>query len=388
VKSLHVAMLCSNYPPHSGGLEVAVQALATGLARRHRVTIITAAWGEAPRVEQSGGIEIHRLPALHRSERWGVPYPIPVGPGVARALRAIRSADVFHAHGALYANSVLAAYAARRAQRPFVITEHVGMVPYRQRALNLIQRAAWATVGDAVIDRSAAVAVLNQRVRAWLNTRYPGKPVQYIGNGVDSIAFRPRPKADLGRLRRAFNLPADNVLVLFAGRSSEKKNLEVLLKMRHEGYTLVTCGADDRRSTNGVIDLGIIPYARMPDLFACVDLMVLPSMGEGFPLAAQEAMACGVPLVLLWDEGYAGWLTRDTVLCCDTINELEPAIRRLARDPEARAKLSAVERSWASSKWSWDQTIARYEALYEQCLSGSVAHERAVRGGVIVGGTS
>jgi hypothetical protein len=40
-------MLCSNYPPHPGGLEVMVQNLARGLARRHEVTVVTSAFGDA-----------------------------------------------------------------------------------------------------------------------------------------------------------------------------------------------------------------------------------------------------------------------------------------------------------------------------------------------------
>src|SRR5687768_1004387 len=146
-------MICSNFPPHTGGLEVMVQRLASGVAHHHRVTVVAAAWEGAPRLEKVDGMEIHRLATIHWSEQWGVPYPVPTGPGLVSALSAIASADVFHAHGALYPSTVIAAVAAQRARRPLVLTEHVGFVSYRQAGLNILQAGAWNSIGNAVLRR-------------------------------------------------------------------------------------------------------------------------------------------------------------------------------------------------------------------------------------------
>lgn len=363
---MHIAVLCSNYPPHVGGLEVVAQSLARALAARHRVTVVTSAWGGRTGVGTEEGLEVHRLPAVHWTEARGVPYPIPIGPGAARAWSAIQDADIFHAHGALYATTLMARAAARRARRPLVLTEHVGFVPYPGVALNLVQRVAWRTIGNAVVAQAAAVAALNQRVVEWLRARYPQKRVLHIGNGVDTDRFAPRDRAEATRTRAAFGLPRDEVLGLFVGRAVAKKNLDVLLEHPRESFRLVTCGAERRGVPDGVIDLGIVPYARMPDLLACVDFMILPSTGEGFPVAAQEAMAAGLPLILRWDEGYAGWLRRDVVAAYDSASDLGPLVRRIARDPDARSRLSVRERSWAMEAWGWAATVSRYEELYAE----------------------
>jgi hypothetical protein len=39
----------------------------------------------------------------------GIPYPIPIGGGLRDAMRSLTSADLLHAHGALYATSIHAA---------------------------------------------------------------------------------------------------------------------------------------------------------------------------------------------------------------------------------------------------------------------------------------
>lgn len=370
---MHVGMFCHNYPPHPGGLEVMVRMLGAGLARRgHRVTVVTSAWpavpqGVAGRAEEDG-MTVHRLSAVHASEGWGVPWPLPTGGGVAAAVAETRGADVFHAHGALYATSLLAARLSHGADRPLVLTEHVGFVGYSSPLVNAVQSAAWATVGNHLIAHTSHLVTYNARVLDWLAERYPGVPLSFVGNGVDSASFRPRTAEERRELRRGLGLPEDEVVALFVGRQSAKKNLEPLLAAPRRGWRLAVCGAAGRTVPAGVIDLGVVPHARMPELYAAADLMVNPSVGEGFPLAVQEAMAAGLPLVLLWDPGYAGWLDRGVPAACDTFAELLSNVDRLAADPAARAALATRERAWVEERWSWEATAAAYEALYEDAL--------------------
>lgn len=364
MKPLHVAVFCHNYPPHPGGLEVMVRMLGRHLVERgHRLTVVSSAWDGAEGVAEEDGMTVHRLPAIHRSEGWGVPWPLPWGPGLAAAVRAVRDADVFHAHGALYALSFLAGELARRSGRPLVLTEHVGFVRYRSALVNGIQNVAWGTLGNHLVAHARQLVTYNARVFDWLAERYPQTALHFIGNGVDGESFRPRSPEERRTLRRELGLPEDEVLVLFVGRETEKKNLGALLAAPRRGFRLVVCGAE-RTVPADVINLGVLPHARMPELFGAVDLMINPSVGEGFPLAIQEAMAAGLPIVLLWDPGYGGWLDRAVPASCDTLAELSPKLESLAADPDARAELSRRAREWTERHWSWEATAAAYEALY------------------------
>jgi glycosyltransferase involved in cell wall biosynthesis len=363
---MHIAMFCSNYPPHTGGLEVMARRVAVGLARRHEVTVIASAWEDATGASEEEGARIFRLPTLHATERWGVPYPIPIGPGVREALAAVASVDVIHAHGALYPCTVMAMRMARRHRTPAVLTEHVGFVRYRNPLLNGLETSAWATIGNWVVKSSRAVAVYNGRVAEWLKARYPGLHTTYIGNGVDLEQFRPRDQLERKDARSALGLPQDGKLVLFVGRDAAKKNLDTVLAVPRDGFTLVTCGARRAQLPPDVIDLGIVPHERMWQVYASADLMVLPSTGEGFPLAMQEALAAGVPLLLLWDLGYGEWLTNDVVASCGSLEELSQRLPLLAQDVGEQARLRHAAREWAAAHWSWDATVAEYEALYLQ----------------------
>ena len=359
-----IAMFVSNYLPHPGGLEVMVWNLARGLARRNDVVLVTSAYGGVHGVSEEDGMTVHRLPAVHLTERFGVPYPVPAGPGIRAALRAVSGAQVIHSHGALYAQSLLARSLAHRAQVPFVLTEHVGFVQYPSAALNAIQRAAWTTIGTPLVRGADAVVTYNARVHDELERR-SGRGVRFVGNGVDFDRFRPRTCEERRALRRSFGLPEEGVLALFAGRESEKKNLDVLLRAERKDYTLVVCGWERNLVGQALVDLGVVPYARMADLFACADVMLHPASGEGFPLAVQEAVASGLPVALNWDEGYARWMPRTVVAACDAPEDVPRRMSELARDPAKRLALGDAGRAWAKAQWSWDATVKAYERIYD-----------------------
>jgi glycosyltransferase involved in cell wall biosynthesis len=188
--------------------------------------------------------------------------------------------------------------------------------------------------------------------------------VHYVGNGVDLARFRHRSPDERRELRRSFGLPEQDTLVLFAGRDAPKKNLDVVLRALRDGYTLVVCGAVRNLAGANLVDLGLLPHDRMASLFACVDIMVHPASGEGFPLAVQESVSSGVPVVLLWDDGYERWMPKRLVAACDDLRDVAPQLALLARDVDRRTALAQAGRCWAEEHWSWAATVTAYEEIY------------------------
>ncbi|MBI3789472.1 MAG: glycosyltransferase, partial [Gemmatimonadetes bacterium] len=266
--------------------------------------------------------------------------------------------------GVLYAHTVLARRMARRAAKPLVLTEHVGRVPYRGAVLRAVQDAAWRVIGDATLAQASAVVALNDRVRAWLAARGAAAAPELIPNGVDLDRFGPGDAVQRTIAREALGLPAEGVLGLMVGRDTPKKHRAAAIGADRAGWTLVLAGAPVAIHGAGVHDLGVLAGETMPLLYHACDFLVHLAEGEGFPMAVQEAMATGLPVALAWDAGYASTLDRDAVLAGDGIAATMRGAQALAADAALRTAVGGRGRAWATSRWSWDEAVARYEAVY------------------------
>jgi N-acetyl-alpha-D-glucosaminyl L-malate synthase BshA len=107
-------------------------------------------------------------------------------------------------------------------------------------------------------------------------------------------------------------------------------------------------------------------------LLACADLYLLPTDRESFGLSALEALACGVP-ALAYDVGGIREVVKNGVTGAlrpvgdvDGLAEFGVA---LLRDPPRWSAMSAAAAADARDRFSSDQIVARYEALYLRALS-------------------
>lgn len=373
-------VLVSHYAlPHVGGIETAVDAVATGLSGRgHDVVHVASA---ARRPAERGGSLSERpyrrvlVPALNfPEERLHAPYPL-FSPALWRVLgREVAAADVVHAHGFLYLGTVAALAAARRSGVPAALTEHVGHVHYESRALNRLQAAAVASIGRRTARAADALVVYNDKVRAELGALAPGVRIEWIGNGVDPDRFRPSEDGERDRLRAELGWD-ERPRALFVGRRVAKKGLALALRTAAAGggrFELVVAGTDrlDGAVPDGVELLGHVDPARMPALFRAADAMLLPSHGEGFPVAVQEAMASGLPVVLAADPAYEQHLRGAgegaAALVPAEAEALAETVAGLVADPERRAAAGRAAAEHARTRFSFERVLDAHERLYRE----------------------
>jgi glycosyltransferase involved in cell wall biosynthesis/ribosomal protein S18 acetylase RimI-like enzyme len=185
----------------------------------------------------------------------------------------------------------------------------------------------------------------------------PRHRTHLLGNGVDLERFNPESVAThRDDVRAELGVGADQVLVGMVGRLVAEKGVPELIEVAArlgDGYVFVIAGPHDpdkedavplelirRGEEAGVRFLGM--RRDVERLYGAFDIFVLPSHREGFPRAAMEAAASGLPVVAtdirgcrqVVDEGVNGHL-----FPVGDVSGLGEKITSIGSDPSLRDRM-------------------------------------------------
>ncbi len=125
---------------------------------------------------------------------------------------------------------------------------------------------------------------------------------------------------------------------------------------------------------DGIFFCGWRGHNDLPDGLACSDVLVGPSIREGFGQVFIEAMACGLPVIVARSGGPLsfvntrpeepnGWIVEP-----DDEPSLAEALVEAVNDPATRRERGERAYRDARSDYSWHSLAERYAAVYEQVL--------------------
>jgi glycosyltransferase involved in cell wall biosynthesis len=292
----------------------------------------------------------------------------------------VRRSDLVWVHDLLYPGNLLAALAARMMGRPLVVTVHVGAIPYRNGLLRGLVGTLYRATARTVLRSAARVAFVSERIRDETIHRSWKRPPLFIPNGVDPSVFHAPTEAERPQGRRELDAES-RPLLLFVGRFVERKGLELIRELaeRTPGWRwlLAGHGAVDPEAwslPNVGVERGVsgVSLAR---LYGAADVLVLPSVGEGFPLVVIEAMACGTPAMVdpstaAGDRTAAAHLETEPVGGADALDRWQAHLERVLARPDADRRRRALA-EFAIGHWSWDRTADAYREVLDEALSAS-----------------
>lgn len=294
----------------------------------------------------------------------------PVARGLARALLP---ADLVHAHHARSAPGVAAALLAKASRRPVVVTDH-GLLGGR-----------WSDRAAALYDLYLTVSRHSAETLG-----APPERTRLVLGGVDPARFRPAPAA-----ARAG--------VLFVGRVTPHKGIDILLRALPRGAELTVAGSTGhdatwpeagyplllRRLATGrrVRFTGAVADANLPALHRRARVLALPSVpvtcfgrpiaiSELLGLSVLEAMASETPVVCSAVGGVPEVVRHGATGYLVTPGDPEELHNRLAEllDDDALARrMGRAGRELVLDGFTWDACARRCLAAYEEALGGGAA---------------
>jgi len=291
--------------------------------------------------------------------------------------------DICHAEDCLAANALVAARADLGGARLIRTVHHVEH--FESPYLTDCQRRSVAAA-DLVLSVSQ---VTRREVQAAFQREAP-----VISNGVDLQRFAARSASDERRLRDRLGIQADDLVVLSVGGVEPRKNSLAALRAVALAFTaeprlrwIVVGGAsiwehDAYRQEftrklaalptelrERITILGTVPEDELSALYQLSDLLLCPSLHEGFGLCVLEALAAKCAVIVPRGAPFDEYLNEGCASFVDpaSTTQIAAALRSLLGD-ETERRRSAENGYERVQRYSWDLVAERHLARYEALL--------------------
>ena len=270
-----------------------------------------------------------------------------------------------------------------------VIAEHHPHLVFAQRRFALYWRIKLAVA----LRQAHLILTVSEPARVGIleHFRLPPERVRVVLEAPDPIFRRLSSPRDPADLLPACALPRGSHYLLYVGGLSPHKNLHLLLEayrrliasgawgdlrlllvgdyerdVFYSAYTSLRTAVAHYQLADRVYFTGFVPDDVLVDLYNRAELVILPSLEEGFGLPLFEAAACGIPVVasavgpaaaLL---GPAAWTFPP-----HDMDVLTAGLHALLCEPERRRAMGEEGRRRASTL-TWERAAAEVQAIFHE----------------------
>ena len=243
----------------------------------------------------------------------------------------------------------------------------------------------FSSLADVIICNSCAVA------RRFLKKGTIPDKVRVVYNGVDTERFSPAISPD--KFRREFGIGENELIVGIASRFDKRKGHEDFFKAAKEIIRveknvrfLVVGGAvfdnheereqylRDRAKSLDFKDRVIFSGFRqdMPEVYAAIDIFVLPSLQEACARVLLEAMASGKPVIATSLGGNPEIVVDEVtgiLVPAKDARALAQAMLRLIREPDTARQMGEAGRKRSQECFTIAENLVKIEFIYGELLN-------------------
>jgi glycosyltransferase involved in cell wall biosynthesis len=293
-------------------------------------------------------------------------------------IRALREekASIFHAHLTWPLSCKYGLLAAALARVPVVVaTTHTCQeFPKRQWLLRLQPRLLANGVDRYLAVSEAAAQILRDAFRI------PAAKVQVVHNGIPLSSFE---RGHAVTPAAGLSLAVKRPIILAVGRLGPEKGHQHLLKaaalVPQATFALAGEGPMRQSLEAQAKQLGIDGRVKflghredIQDLLATCDIFVLPSLSEGLPVSALEAMTASKPVIASAVGGNKEVVVHgETGLLVPPADPtaLATAIQAILSDPAFAARLAVAGTARVQKQFSAETMVGRITQIYDELIS-------------------
>jgi glycosyltransferase involved in cell wall biosynthesis len=282
--------------------------------------------------------------------------------------------DIVHTHSSKA--GILGRAAAWCAKVPVVVHTNHGLPFYGEQSLP-VRALYWGLEKAATRVTDAVVCVGEEMRRQSIAARLgPAGLFEVIYSGIETEAF-----LDAGSSRACLSIPEGVPVVGVVSRMARHKGHRYLVEAAPPGVHLLFVGDGEERGSleRQVAARGLratfaghVPPEAVPELIAAMDVLVHPSLWEGLPRAAVQALLVGRPVVAFDCDG-----AREVVVDGVTgrlvppksVEGLRGAIQDLLGRPDQGRSLGLAGRALVKDRFDWRANGEKLARLYQNKIT-------------------
>ncbi|MBT6179416.1 MAG: glycosyltransferase [Deltaproteobacteria bacterium] len=356
-----------SYLPRWDGIARTLSELLPQMTQDFEIRLIIPDYpGERPSLEGVTYVPLPLIPLVHSGD---FRFPC-VLPWVIK--RQLEWADILWTHTAVSIGGTCIREAAKQ-NVPIVSMIHSAeWVVYGKAALIAKQLAelVWLWIARKRYGKANILLTPGETTKQELLNANFQEQIATTPPGVNLDQFSPLPKQAIAAHRQSLGLPTDRPLIGYVGRFGPEKSLETLIEAHAniEAETnahLVLVGGlrQEIRSKHFGKNVTVVGPTVDPHLYyQAMDVYVLTSLTESFPLGILEAMACGVTPVstpvgaipTFISSGKNGLLFQPK-----NVGELSRHLKILLADKTKLESLGQAARKTVEDGYTWKAAAAR-----------------------------
>jgi glycosyltransferase involved in cell wall biosynthesis len=384
---MNIGFFSDTYTPQRNGVAIAITLYRKVMEQMgHKVYIFVPKFESSYKRKEKGVFECPSFGySLEKGQRIGIPI-FPMIPTI-RSLNL----DVIHVHSP-FSMSFYAKVVAKNLKIPVICTHHTLFEYYLHYVPSMIRPSVeqtrklmtyWTYLFDKVI---APTEKIRELLEEW---GVPAHKLATIPTGIDTSSFSYPVKWDI---RKIYNIPEDEKILLFVGRLGKEKNIDFLLrtfkhllaKRTDVHFVIIGEGAekepleslaDELDITKRVYFTGGRDRKDVIDAYNVADIFWFASYSETQGLVILESLTAGTPVVALGRLGVYELLKRKESggVMLDELDEeaFVDAVVRLLSDKEEYDERVMMGKKFVKKNFSLQHSVEEMLKLYKIAIKES-----------------